>query len=168
MSNQTSDAALGDGMNLALQVALQQTQYLNLLGGDKVHESARQLGLSDDTRITPPVALQVCRKTNSRAVISASIGDAGNRFRIGLSAIDCQSGKTLEQVVHEAETREDIVQTLGLSASQLRLKLGESSDSVRRFNQPLDQATSSSPDALQFLTLGYEKQLSGDIPRSEE
>lgn len=77
--------------------------------------------------------------------------------------IDCRSGKTLAQVVHEAETREDIVRTLGLSASQLRLKLGESSDSVRRFNQPLDQATSSSPDALQFLVLGYKKQLSGDI-----
>ena len=164
MSNQTSDAALGDGLNLALQVALQQTPYLNLLGGDKVHETARQLGLSDDTRITPEVAAQVCRKTNSRAVISASISDAGNRFRTSLSAIDCQSSKTLEQVVEEAEKREDIVRTLGLYASQLRLKLGETRDSVGRFNQPLDQATSSSPDALQFLALGYKKQLSGDIP----
>lgn len=164
MNNQTGDTALGDGMNLALQVALQQTPYLNLLGGDKVHETLRLLGLSEDARITPDVARQVCRKTNSRAAISASIGDAGNRFRIGVSAIDCQSGKTLEDIVHEAEKREDIVRTLGLYASQLRLKLGESRDSVGRFNQPLDQATSSSPDALQFLALGYKKQLSGDIP----
>ena len=164
MNNQTIDAALDDGMNLALVVALQQTPYLNLLGGDKVHETLRLLQRSEDTRITPDVALEVCRKTHSRAVISAFIGDAGNRFRVGLRAIDCQSGKLLEQVVNEAETRADIVRTLGLSASQLRLKLGESSDSVRRFNQPLDQATSSSPEALQFLMLGYRKQLSGDIP----
>jgi serine/threonine protein kinase len=164
MNNQTGDAALGDGMNLALQIAVQQTPYLNLLGGDKVHETLHELRLSEDIRITPEVAVQVCRKTSSRAVISASIGDAGNRFRIGLSAIDCQSGKTLEQVVHEVETREDIVRTLGMSASQLRLKLGESKDSVRRFNQPLDQATSASPDALQALALGYKKHLSGDIP----
>jgi eukaryotic-like serine/threonine-protein kinase len=164
MNNQTGDTALGDGMNLALQVALQQTPYLNLLGGDKVHDTLRLLGLSEDARITPEVAGQVCRKTNSRAVISASISDAGNRFRIGVSAIDCQSGKTLEHVVHEAEKREDIVRTLGLYASQLRLKLGESRDSVGRFNQPLDQATSSSPDALHFLASGYKKQLSGDIP----
>jgi tetratricopeptide (TPR) repeat protein len=164
MNNQTGDAALDDGMNLALQIALQQTPYLNLLGGDKVHEALRFLRLSEDTRITPDIALKVCRKTNSRAVISAFIGDAGNRFRVGLSAIDCQSGKTLEQVVHEVATREDIVRIIGLSASQLRLKLGESSESISRFNQPLDQATSSSPDALQFLALGYKKQLSGDIP----
>ena len=42
--------------------------------------------------------------------------------------------------------------------------LGESKDSLRRFNQPLDQATTSSPEALQFLALGYLKHLSGEIP----
>jgi hypothetical protein len=63
MNNQTGDTALGDGMNLALQVALQQTPYLNLLGGDKVYDTLRLLGLSEDARITPEVAGQVCRKT---------------------------------------------------------------------------------------------------------
>ena len=163
MNNQTGDAALGDGINLALQVALQQTPYLNLLSGDKVHESVRQLGLREDTKITPQVALQVCRKTNSRVVISASIEDDGNRFRVALSTIDCRSGKTLEQAVREAETRDDIVRTLGLSAYQLRVSLGESRDFLRKFNQPLDQATTSSPEALQFLALGYSKQLRGDV-----
>jgi eukaryotic-like serine/threonine-protein kinase len=164
VTNQTADSALDDGLSYALLIGLQQTPYLNLLGEDKVHETLRLLRLHEDTRITPDIALQVCRKTNSRAVISAFVRDAGNRFRVGLSAIDCQSGKTLEQVVHEAGTREDIVRTLGSSASQLRLKLGESTDSIRSFNQPLDQATSSSPDALQFLVVGYKRHLSGDIP----
>ena len=35
---------------------------------------------------------------------------------------------------------------------------------MHKFNQPLDQATSSSPDALAFLASGYKKQLSGNIP----
>jgi serine/threonine protein kinase len=163
-NNQTSDAALGDGLNIALQVAFEQSPYLNLLQRDKVRETLRLLRPSEDTQITSEVALQVCRKTNSRAVISPSISDAGNRFRIGLSVIDCQSGKVLEQVVHEAETRKDIVRILGLSAFELRVKLGESRDSLRRFNQPLEKASSSSPDALQFLILGYKKHLSGDVP----
>jgi hypothetical protein len=164
LNNETSDAAFDEGMDFGLQVAFEQTPYLNFLSRDKVHETARQLGLSNDTRVTPQVALQVCRKTNSRAVIAASIADVGNRFRVGLSAIDCRSGKTLGQEVYEAETRDDIVRTLGLCAYQLRGSLGESRDSLRRFNQPLDQATTSSPEALQFLALGYLKQLGGDIP----
>jgi serine/threonine protein kinase len=163
-NNQTVDAALGDGLNIALQVAFEQSPYLNLLQRDKVRETLRLLRPSEDTPITPEVAVQVCRRTNSRAVISPSISDAGNRFQIGLSVIDCQSGKTLERVVNEAETREGIVRILGLSAFQLRASLGESRDSLRRFNQPLEKATSSSPDALQFLILGYKKHLSGDVP----
>src|SRR4029077_9947900 len=64
----------------------------------------------------------------------------------------------------EVETREEIVRTFGLAASELRLMLGESKDSVGRFDQPLDQATTSSLEALQFLVLGYRKQLAEDIP----
>jgi eukaryotic-like serine/threonine-protein kinase len=164
MDNQTGDGALGDGMNLALQVSLQQTPYLYLLGGDKVRETLRVLRLDENSKITPQIALQVCRKTNSRAVISGFVADVGNRFRVGLNATDCQSGKILGQVANEAATRDDIVRTFGLSAFQLRGKLGESKDSLRRFNQPLDQATSSSPDALAFLASGYKNQLSGGIP----
>jgi eukaryotic-like serine/threonine-protein kinase len=77
--------------------------------------------------------------------------------------VNCQSGRILGHVANEAATRDDIVRTFGLSAFQLRGKLGESKDSLRKFNQPLDQATSSSPEALGFLASGYKKQLSGDI-----
>jgi len=164
MENQTGDQALGDGMNLALQISLEQTPYLYLLGGDKVRETLRALHLDENSKVTPSTAMRVCQKTNSRAVISAFVADVGNRFRVDLTATDCQSGRTLGHVANEAATRGDIVRTLGLSAFQLRRKLGESRDSLRKFNQPLDQATSSSPDALAFLAAGYKKQLSGDFP----
>jgi DNA-binding winged helix-turn-helix (wHTH) protein/tetratricopeptide (TPR) repeat protein len=166
MDNQTGDGALGDGMNLALQVSLQQTPYLNLLGGDKLRETLRVLRLDENSKITRQIALQVCRKTNSRAVLSAFVADVGNSFRVGLNALDCQSGKVTKQVANDAVTRGEIVRTLGLSAFQLRGKLGESQDFLRKFNQPLDQATSFSPDALALLASGYKKQLSGDIPRA--
>ena len=164
MDNQTGDGALGDGMNLALQISLQQTPYLNLLGGDKVRETLRVLRLDENSKITRQIALQLCRKTNSRAVLSAFVADVGNSFRVGLDALDCQSGKVMKQVTNDAATRGEIVRTLGLSAFQLRGKLGEPKDSLRKFNQPLDQATSSAPDALAFLASGYNKQLRGDIP----
>jgi eukaryotic-like serine/threonine-protein kinase len=164
MDNQTGDGALGDGMNLALQVTLQQTPYLYLLGTDKVRETLRALRLDENSKNTPQIALQVCQKTNSRAVISGVVADDGNRFRVGLEAKDCHSGRMLGRVANEAATRDDIVRTFGLSAFQLRGELGEPKESLRKFNQPLDQATSSSPDALAFLASGYKKQLSGDIP----
>ena len=51
---------------------------------------------------------------------------------------------------------------LGLSATRLRAALGEPRASIARFNKPLEEATSSSPEALQFLTEGYRRHLAGD------
>jgi eukaryotic-like serine/threonine-protein kinase len=162
LDNQTGDAAFEEGMDFAMQVALEQTPYLNLLGRDKVHETAALLGLSKEAKITTQVALQACRKTNSRAIISTSIADVGNRFRVAMSAIDCRSGRIMAQESRDADARDDIVRALGMCAYQLRVDLGEPRDSLSRFNQPLEQATTSSPEALQFLALGYLKHLGGD------
>jgi len=59
-------------------------------------------------------------------------------------------GAKFARVTNEAETRNDIVRVLGVTATQLRVKLGESKDSVARFNQPLELATSRLPMLFSF------------------
>jgi len=166
IDNQTGDAALGQGMSTALQVALMQTPYLNLLGPDKVHETLHALNLPNDTKVTvsPELARQVCVYTHSRGIVSGSIMNLGNRYGIELQVINCATGAKFARVTNEAETRDDIVRVLGVTATQLRAKLGEPKDSIARFNQQLELATSSSPDALQFLASGYQNQLHFDLP----
>jgi tetratricopeptide (TPR) repeat protein len=166
IDNQTGDAALGQGMGTALQVALMQTPYLNLLGPDKLHETLHALNLPNDTKVTvsPELARQVCGYTHSRGLVSGSIMNLGNRYGIELQVINCATGAKFARVINEAETRHDIVRVLGLTATRLRGKLGEPKDSVARFNQPLELATSSSPDALQFLASGYQNHLHFDLP----
>ena len=166
IDNQTGDAALGQGMGTALQVALMQTPYLNLLGPDKVHETLHALNLPNDTKVTvsPQLARQVCEYTHSRGIVSGSIMNLGNRYGIELQVINCATGAKFARVTNEAETHDDIVRVLGVTATHLRTKLGEPKDSIARFNQALELATSSSPDALQFLALGYQSHLHGDLP----
>jgi len=166
IDNQTGDAALGQGMSTALQVALMQTPYLNLLGPDKLHETLHALNLPNDTKVTvsPELARQVCEYTHSRGIVSGSIMNLGNRYGIELQVINCATGAKFARVTNEAETRNDLVRVLGVTATQVRTKLGESKDSIARFNQPLELATSSSPDALQFLALAYQSHLHGDLP----
>jgi serine/threonine protein kinase/DNA-binding winged helix-turn-helix (wHTH) protein/tetratricopeptide (TPR) repeat protein len=166
IDNQTGDAALGQGMSTALQVALMQTPYLNLLGPDKVHETLHALNLPNDTKVSvsPELARQVCEYTHSRGIVSGSIMNLGNRYGIELQVINCATEAKFARVTNEAETRDDIVRVLGLTATRLRAKLGESKDSIARFNQPLELATSSSPDALQFLGSGYQNHLHFDLP----
>ena len=162
VTNRTGDPVFDDALYTALRVGLEQTPYLNVLADDKVRGAMRSLNLPPGAKLTPEIARQVCLSTNSRMVVASSIADAGNGFRIEIAGIDCQSGATVTRVQEDAVSRNEIVRMLGLSAARLRAALGESRPSIARFNKPLEEATSSSPEALQFLTEGYRRHLAGN------
>jgi hypothetical protein len=87
-------------------------------------------------------------------VISASIADAGNGYHLGIIALDCGSGATLAEEGTDVSARSQVVHELGATAARLRRKLGEPAESLARFNQPLEIATSASLEALQTGTEG--------------
>jgi DNA-binding winged helix-turn-helix (wHTH) protein/Flp pilus assembly protein TadD len=162
VKNETSEPVFDDALDTALHYEMEQTPYLNILGIDKVSGTLEQLKLSPSTKLTPEVARQVCLRTNSKLVIASSIADAGIRYRIELRAIECQSGKELG-VHEEAADRNQVVHVLGTAAAQLRRQLGEPAASLSRFNKPLEQALSSSVEALQIGNLGYNRHIREDF-----
>jgi eukaryotic-like serine/threonine-protein kinase len=162
VDNRTSDPVFDDALNIALRYEMEQTPYLNLLGLDKAYATMGQLKLAPATRITPEIARQICRMTNSKMVISDSIADAGNRYRLEMRALDCGSGATLAEEHEDINNRNEVVHELGATAVHLRSKLGEPSDSLARFNQPLEKSLSASLDALQAATQGNKLYLAGD------
>jgi DNA-binding winged helix-turn-helix (wHTH) protein len=95
VKNETSDPVFDDALDTALRYEMEQTPYLNILGTDKVLGILAQLNLPPTTKLTPDVARQICGKTNSKLVISQSIGDAGNGFHLQIRALDCGLGATL-------------------------------------------------------------------------
>jgi len=162
LDNRTNDPVFDDALNNALRYEMDQTPYLNLLGLDKTYATLGQLKLPPTTRMTPEIARQVCSKTNSKMVISDSIADAGNRYHLEIRAFDCGSGATLAEEGTDISARNQVVHELGAIAVRLRRKLGESVESLARFNQPLEKATSASLEALQTGAEGTKLFLAGN------
>src|SRR6266852_5655582 len=142
---------------------MQQTPYLNILGIDKAYATLAQLKLPSTTKITPDVARQICGRTNSKMVISQSIADVGNGYHLEMRALDCSSGATLGKEQADIRSRNEVIHELGVTAVHLRARLGEPSDSLARFNQPLEKALSASLEALQAGTEGTKLHLAGDF-----
>jgi hypothetical protein len=116
-----------------------------------------------DARLTDEVAREVCIRTNSKALLEGSISSVGTHYMIGLKAVDCQTGDTLASAQTEAENRDNVLKRLGETGDELRRKLGESLISVKRYNKPLQQVTTSSLEALQAYSIGRAMQtLKGD------
>jgi DNA-binding winged helix-turn-helix (wHTH) protein/Tfp pilus assembly protein PilF len=163
VKNETSDPVFDDALRSALRTELEQTPYLNVLGSDKVSGTLAQLSLPPTTKLTPHVSRQICGKTNSKMVISQSIGDAGNGYHLQLQALDCGSGAALAEERSDIIARNQVIHELGVMAARLRRKLGEPAESLARFNQQLEKALSSSPEALQAAAQGGKRYLAGDV-----
>jgi pentatricopeptide repeat protein len=153
-SNGTTDPVFEDTLTTALRAELEQTPFLSILSLDKVRGTLRQMGRPEDSKLTLELARDVCFHTNSKAFVAGSITDIGNRYRLGLEAVDCQTGVTLASTEVGVGNRNEIVRTLGAAGAKLRHKLGEPKESIEEFNKPLDEATTSSLQALQAYTLG--------------
>jgi eukaryotic-like serine/threonine-protein kinase len=161
--NQTGDPVFNDALNIALRYEMQQTPYLNILGIDKAYATLTELKLPSTAKITPDVARQICVKTNSKMVISQSIADAGNGYHLEMRAVDCGSGAILRKEQADIGSRNQVIHELGVTAVHLRAKLGEPSDSLARFNQPLEKALSASLEALQAGAEGTKLHYAGDV-----
>jgi eukaryotic-like serine/threonine-protein kinase len=160
VTNQTSDPVLDDAINFALRIELAQTPFLRVLDEEKVRGHMKELNQPIDGRITLDIARQVCAKTSSKAMVTSAIADTGNGYRIMMKAIDCANGKTIAQSARNVTYRKDLVHELGVAGSELRGEMGEPASSVKKYNQPLEEVTSSSPEAIQLLAQGFRQQLS--------
>jgi eukaryotic-like serine/threonine-protein kinase len=153
-TNTTGDPVFDDTLKTALAVSLRQSPFLSLLSDDKVASTLKLMTREPDTKLTPDVARELCERAGSKAYVAGSIASLGSQYVLGLKAVNCQDGDTLAQEQVTAASKEKILDALALSASKLRGQLGESLATVQKFDIPLQQATTSSLEALQDYSLG--------------
>jgi tetratricopeptide (TPR) repeat protein len=152
--NRTGDPLFDETLKQALAIQLEQSPFLNVLSEQKVNAAMKLMNRGPGERITQETAREICQRTNSRALLAGSIASLGSHYLIGLKAVNCQTGDSLGSAEMEAEGREKVVKALSEVANTLRGKLGESLASVEKYDKPLDEATTSSLEALQAFTRG--------------
>jgi eukaryotic-like serine/threonine-protein kinase len=153
-ANNTGDAVFDDTLTQALNVALNQSPFLNVLPESKVAETLKRMSQPDDAKITPELARDLCQRAGSKAFIAGSIASLGTQYVLGLKAVNCESGDVLAQEQATAGSKEKVLDTLGHATSKLRTELGEALTTVQKLDLPLSEATTSSLDALKAYSLG--------------
>jgi serine/threonine protein kinase len=159
--NTTGDSVFDDSLKQALATDLGQSPFLTVLSDRKVIETLKLMNRSPDDRVTKKVAEEVCLRNNSKVLLEGSIAPIGDHYLITLKAMNCQTGDTIASADAEAENRNQVVKMLGESSSQLRKKLGESRPSVEKYSAPLDEATTSSLEALEAFTQAQKIEMQG-------
>ena len=151
-ANTTSDPVFDGTLKQALATSLEQSPFLNILSDEKVNATTRLMGRSPGQPITREVAREICQRAQSKAFLAGSIASLGSHYAIGLKAENCQTGDSLGSAEAEADSREKVLQALGQAATTLRATLGESLATISKFDKPLEEATTSSLEALKVYT----------------
>jgi hypothetical protein len=161
-ANSTGDPLFDDMLRQGMRVQLEQSPFLSLVTDERIQQVKRLMGQAPDARITPAVAREICERTSSAAVLDGSIAPLGNQYVLGLRATACVSGKVLAEEQVQAAKKEDVLHALDQIASRFRTRLGESLTTVEKYDTPLAEATTPSPEALKAYTLGRKKFVAGE------
>ena len=153
-ANTTGDPVFDGTLKKALAVDLQQSPFLNVVPDQQVQKTLKFMGRGPDEPITSSIGREICQRDGIKAMLTGSIALVGNDYLITLEAFNISTGDSLAQAQQQAAGKDAVLSALGSAATKLREKLGESLASVQQFDKPLDQATTSSLEALKAFTLG--------------
>ena len=149
VTNSTGEPVFDNTLKQALSISLRQSPFLKFLSDSKVAATLTLMTRPPNTQITSEVAREICQRTRSKAYIGGTISALGKEYVLGLRAESCETGDLLAEEQATADRKEEVLSALGKAAAKLREKLGESLASVTKYNQPLEEATTSSLEALQ-------------------
>jgi len=96
-----------------------------------------------------------------KATLNGTISSLGSTYVVTLEALSCATGDSLAREQVEASSKEEVLKALGKAVSSMRGKLGESLSMVQKYDAPIEQATTSSLEALKAYTLGNEQRDKG-------
>ena len=155
-TNTTGDPVFDEALKQALAVQLGQSPFLNILSDARLRDTLQLMGRARDSKVDLDTAREVCERTGSAAVLSGSIAPLGNQYVLNLNAANCQTGDALVREQVQAAGKEQVLTAMDGAAGKLRVQLGESLSSVQQFGTPVEQATTSSFEALKAFSLGLQ------------
>jgi tetratricopeptide (TPR) repeat protein len=153
-TNTTGEAVFDDTLKEALDVQLRQSPYLGVLPDQRVQGTLKLMGRKPGDRLTRDIARDLCQRTASKAMIGGSISQLGASYVISLDAVNCRTGDTIEKTQVQAAGKDDVLKALGEAAGRLRRNLGESLQSIGKYDAPIQEATTASLDALKSYSVG--------------
>lgn len=148
IANDTGENNFDGTLREALRAALLQSPYLNLVSDEKIHSVMREEGQREGAELTEALVPAVCVKTGAQAYLTGKISRDGSGYVMKLTVNRCAGAHRMAKAIAHAARADMVVQHLGEAAHTLRQDLGESPQSIAKYDVPLERATTPIPASL--------------------
>jgi tetratricopeptide (TPR) repeat protein len=153
-ANTTGEPVFDQTLRQALAIHVEQSPYFNVVPPDRIAETLRLMNRQPDEPVTEALGREICQRRSVKALISGAIAKLGSAYVVTLRAVRCDSGETLAASQVQADSRENVLDALSRASSSIRRDLGESLASIKQYDVQLQDATTSSLEALKAFSEG--------------
>ncbi len=161
-NNLTNDPVFDKSLRLALEVAIAQSQDVNVYPPARVAAALQRMQKKPE-RFDEALASEVAVRDGIRGVLACDIAQIGNVYALTARLIDPKTRAAVLTDQVQARNKDAVLDALGDVAARVRSSLGESLAGLPAQIKPLPMVTTSSLEALKL----YAEALSGSRDQGE-
>ncbi len=152
---ESPDPSIGSAATEALRIDLSQSSVVALVDPASLTDALARMERSTDEPLTLEVAREIAVREGYAAVITGDITAVGNGYVLTSRIVDASSGQTLASDRQSAANADEIIPAIDRLSAKMRERIGESYSDLRA-DEPLDQVTTASLEALKKYSQGIE------------
>ena len=152
LANDSGDPSFDGAFRQSISFELQRSAKSKVLPDGRVAEVLSEMRRTPGTLLTPEIAREVCQRTASAAFLETSLSNAGSGYLLTLRGRNCATGDLLDEEQSVAARRDGILNELGRLTARLQSKSAASFAAAQKSAAPLDEATTSSLEALKSFS----------------
>ncbi len=158
VDNLTGDSVFDLALRTAIEADLQQSPYANIFDKAQMADTLRLMRKAPTTKVDEELGCDICRFSGVRALILPRILSAGEAYELQAILIDPVKRRHVDRIRVTARGREEVLlHAIDKLAIQVRSRLGESIESIAKADEPVIKVTTSSWEALKYLSMGMVK-----------
>jgi tetratricopeptide (TPR) repeat protein len=156
--NGTGDPVFEGSLEQALAIAMEGAPFITSYNRQEAKKVAA--GMNQPGPLTESAARLVAVREGIKVVLSGAIAPAGTGYRIGLKAIDPESGGVLQERSARAGSKSEVLQSMSSVAGAMRSALGDTTPEKAR-REVGETFTAGSLDAMAAYARGQELSAAG-------
>ncbi|MDE3104082.1 MAG: protein kinase [Acidobacteriota bacterium] len=161
IQNRTNDSSLDGAVSQGMELALAQSQYLTVRGGDAYRAALQQaqvdaanVGLSDR---------RIAQIVGAKAYLYGQLTGDGAPYTLHLEVLDTESNDKLLTLEETADSREHLPEAIDHLVAKLRSGLGEPDHTLSRSSVALEHEGSGQIAALGAFAHGEQARQAGQV-----
>jgi tetratricopeptide (TPR) repeat protein/tRNA A-37 threonylcarbamoyl transferase component Bud32 len=163
--NRARDSTLGLSVTEAFRIDLAQSPVVRVMTNSEITAGLQRMNRTPGTPVDAAIAKELALRAGAKALVLGEISQVGQSYVLTARLLSPADESELVALRENSDDDRGILTAIDRLSGRMRERIGESLRTIRG-NEPLDQVTTASLDALRLYSQGAKASDRGEFERS--